>query len=165
VTLHGFVPEETLITALDAAHLALNLRYPSAGEASASQLRIWNHALPSLVTRTGWYASLPEDVVAFVNPEHEVADLQEHWHAFLADPARFAPMGERGRRLLEQDHSPHAYVQTILDFITSPERLRLLASASLLAKRVGTEMSAWLTPTYADDAFRSAAEQIRALAL
>ncbi|HEU5236991.1 MAG TPA: glycosyltransferase, partial [Pyrinomonadaceae bacterium] len=48
VTFHGFVPESELEQALAVAHLAINLRYPTAGEASGSQLRIWSHALPSL---------------------------------------------------------------------------------------------------------------------
>ena len=38
---HGFVPNQTLRDALAKADLAVNLRYPSMGEASASQLRIW----------------------------------------------------------------------------------------------------------------------------
>src|SRR5262249_38121569 len=53
VTVHGFVPEAELDTALARAHLAVNLRYPTMGEASASQLRIWDYALPSLVTPVG----------------------------------------------------------------------------------------------------------------
>src|SRR5262249_38055921 len=75
VAVHGFVPEAALDTALSRAHLAVNLRYPTMGESSGGQLRIWDHALPSLVTREGWYASLPEDVVAFVRPNHEITDI------------------------------------------------------------------------------------------
>src|SRR5262249_5870772 len=92
VAVHGFVPEAELDTALACAHLAVNLRYPTMGEASGSQLRIWDHALPSLVTPKGWYASLPEDVVAFVRPDHEIADIQAHLRALLANPACFAKM-------------------------------------------------------------------------
>src|SRR5262249_17797390 len=135
VTVHGFVAEKQLDDALDFAHLALNLRYPSFGEASGSQLRIWHHALPSIVSRTGWYATLPEETVAFVDLEQEVAQLQQHWQAFLADPARFQRMGERGRRLLEQDHAPETYVKTLLDFIGSPERLHKRATTQSLAHR------------------------------
>src|SRR5262249_58843846 len=50
VKLHGYVTDATLDAALAAAHMAINLRFPTMGEASASQLRIWNFALPSLVT-------------------------------------------------------------------------------------------------------------------
>jgi hypothetical protein len=165
VSIQGFVTEEKLDAALDAAHMALNLRYPSGGEASGSQLRIWDHALPSLVTRTGWYATLPGDAVAFINPEQEVVELQGQWRAFLADPDRWALMGQQGRRRLEQEHGPVGYVHTLLDFIGSPRRLHSRASAHALAERAGAEMSAWLRRDQAEQVFRPAAEQIRALAL
>jgi hypothetical protein len=60
VTLRGFVAEKELDAALAHAHLGINLRNPTMGEASASQLRLWSHRLPSLVTQTGWYATLPK---------------------------------------------------------------------------------------------------------
>ena len=69
VELRGFVPENELDMALASAHLAINLRYPTMGEASASQLRIWGHALPSLVSPVGWYSCLPEGAVDFVRPD------------------------------------------------------------------------------------------------
>ena len=95
VKLHGFVPAEELDAALAAAHLAVNLRNPTMGESSFSQLQIWDHALPTLVSQVAWYAKLPENAVAFVRPEHEVLDIQRHLNAFLADPDRFVEMGIR----------------------------------------------------------------------
>src|SRR5437762_1535146 len=68
VRLRGHVSDAELDAALDAADLALNLRNPTMGEASLSQLQIWDHALPSLVTRLGWYAALPKEAVDFVRP-------------------------------------------------------------------------------------------------
>jgi SAM-dependent methyltransferase/glycosyltransferase involved in cell wall biosynthesis len=143
VTSHGFVPEVELDKAMAAAHLAINLRYPTMGEASGSQLRIWDHALPSLVTRRGWYAKLPHDSVAFVTPEHEVADIQTHLRAFLADPERFARMGERGRRILEEHHAPEVYAQAVVDLAAAAHGFRLHAAARELAKRVDAEMRVW----------------------
>jgi glycosyltransferase involved in cell wall biosynthesis len=122
VTFHGFVPEAELDNALSAAHLAINLRYPTTGEASASQLRIWAHALPSLVTDVGWYATLPADTVAFVRPAHEIEDLQSHLSAFLADPVRFVKMGEKGRQLLEQHHTLEGYAKALVTFAASVQR-------------------------------------------
>jgi len=68
-TVCGYLSEEALHTELERADLAVNLRYPSMGEASLSQLVIWEHALPALVTRVGWYATLPEDTAAFIRHE------------------------------------------------------------------------------------------------
>src|SRR5919108_1239699 len=150
VTVHGFVPEAELEAALATSHLAVNLRYPTMGEASFSQLQIWAHALPTLVTRVGWYANLPEDAVAFVRPEHEILDIQAHLRAFLAHPDRFALMGEHGRRILEKQHAPQAYVQAIMDLTAAAQRFRSYATAYELAKRVGAEMRVWTSQAAPD---------------
>lgn len=163
VKLRGFVSEVRLDRALADADLAVNLRYPTMGEASGGQLRIWDHALPALVTRAGWYSSLPEDAVAFVRPEHEIADIQAHLTAFLANPDRFRKMGQNGRRILEEHHSPSAYVRAIFHFFADAARLRLYNVAHELAKRVGTELNVWTGPTASDELLRKAAEEILAL--
>jgi glycosyltransferase involved in cell wall biosynthesis len=116
VKIHGFVDDAVLDRALSEAHLAVNLRYPTMGEASISQLRIWQHALPTLVTQVGWYAEQPDDVVCFVRPEQAVADIQSHLQALMVEPDRFRAMGLRGRQRLETRHSPDAYAQAIVQF-------------------------------------------------
>ncbi|MBE9032837.1 glycosyltransferase family 4 protein [filamentous cyanobacterium LEGE 11480] len=116
VKVHGFVDDAVLDRALSEAHLAINLRYPTMGEASISQLRIWRHALPALVTQVGWYAEQPEDIVCFVRPEHEVEDIQQHLAALIKQPEHFRAMGQRGRQRLESMHSPDAYAQAIVRF-------------------------------------------------
>ena len=124
VTLHGFVGNDDLEAALASAHLAINLRFPTMGEASVSQLQIWDHALPSLVTKVGWYASLPPEIVAFVRPEHEIMDLQAHFRGFLSEPGHYAHMGEEGRRYAQTHHTPGAYVQAMLEAVRDAEAFR-----------------------------------------
>jgi ubiquinone/menaquinone biosynthesis C-methylase UbiE/glycosyltransferase involved in cell wall biosynthesis len=143
VTLHGFVPMEELHAALAEAHLAFNLRFPTMGEASISQLQIWDHALPSVVTKVGWYASLPEGTVAFVRPEHEITDIQAQLSAFLADPGAFAKIGEWGRLTLETHHAPEAYAQAIVNLVSEAQAFRPRAIAYDLTRRVGQETRLW----------------------
>lgn len=143
VALHGFVPAEDLEAALASAHLAINLRFPTMGEASVSQLQIWDHALPSLVTRVGWYATLPQETVAFVRPEREISDIQAHLGAFLDDPSRYAQMGEDGRRYVQTHHTSGAYVQAIIEAVREAEAFRPYATAHDMARRVGQEMHRW----------------------
>jgi SAM-dependent methyltransferase/glycosyltransferase involved in cell wall biosynthesis len=145
VTWHGFVSEAELDAALGTSHLGINLRYPTMGEASLSQLQMWDHALPTLVTRVGWYANCPEDAVAFVRPGHEIRDIQAHLRAFLANPDQFAMMGERGRRILEEQHAPEVYTQAVMDLVAEAQRFRPHAAAYELAKRVSREMRVWTT--------------------
>jgi SAM-dependent methyltransferase/glycosyltransferase involved in cell wall biosynthesis len=143
VTVHGFVAEADLNKALAAAHLAVNLRYPTMGEASVSQLQLWEHALPTLVTQVGWYARLPEAAVAFVRPEYEMADIRAHLQAFLANPERFTQMGMYGRRILEDQHRPETYVQTIAALAKEAQRFRPYAVTRELAKHVNRIMQMW----------------------
>ncbi len=163
VRLHGFASPEALDAALASADLAINLRYPTMGEASISQLRIWAHSLPSLVTSVGWYGDLPETVVAHVKPGQELADIQKHLTAFLTDPNRFKRMGEAGRQLLEEQHRPDSYVAVLLELADQALLFRPRAVAYNLADRVGTQMSAWADALSSDQALKKAAAEILVL--
>ena len=160
VRVHGFVLEEELDDALSRSSLAINLRYPTMGEASGSQLRIWSHALPSLVSRVGWYETLPADAVSFVRPEHEVEDIQKSLREFLDDPQRFRKMGLRGRQILEEEHAPENYAQTLMSFVHKAQRFRTHSAANKLAVRAGSLLSAWHTPKPDDATFRHTATEI-----
>jgi glycosyltransferase involved in cell wall biosynthesis len=163
VTVHGYTPLAELDQALSAAHLAINLRYPTMGEASASQLRIWEHALPSLVTRVGWYASLPAEAVAHVHPDNEVADIRAHLEGFLQDAGHFARMGQHGRRLVETEHHPKAYVDTIISLVANAREFKLRHAAFALAERAGAILGSWSKQMTTDnDAPRRVAEKIHA---
>lgn len=163
VTLHGFATEAALDEALAAADLAINLRYPTMGEASGSQLRIWAHALPALVTNVGWYATLPADAVAFVRAgENEVADIQSHWRAFLDDPGKFALMGQAGLKILEQRHSPENYASALLEFAAEASQFRARAAAGKLAERVG-QLTTELLGAAPESVLKSVATEIGAL--
>jgi len=166
VRLRGFVPEPDLDAALDEAHLAINLRYPTMGEASASQVRIWDRGLASVVTRTGWYAELPPDTVLFVDPENELADLHAHFRAALADPDRLAAMGRAGRGVLEESHDPAVYtgqlVAGVERMMFPPTSVATEAVAAIsriadasgvnsavrrsIARRAAGEVCRWLSP-------------------
>jgi glycosyltransferase involved in cell wall biosynthesis len=158
---HGFVPEKDLDRALQRAHLAFNLRYPTMGEASGSQLRIWSHALPALVTRVGWYATLPADTVLFVRPDREAPDITRHLRALLTEPERFTAIGRRGREILEAEHAPEIYAESLLDMARRAAEWRGRLWAYDLAERAGALMSGWPA---SDGAFSVAAREIAALA-
>ena len=148
VTLHGFTAEAKLDQALSAAHLAINLRYPTMGEASGSQLRIWAHGLPSMVSKVGWYDALPPDTVKFVRTDtNEVADIQANLRAFLDDPGAFAVLGQRGRKELETHHSCEQYAGTIVELAQRAAEFRARATMLKLAERAGVLLSDWLGPS------------------
>ena len=145
VQLHGYAPEDELNKVLRTSHLAINLRYPTMGEASGSQLRIWYHALPSLVTDVSWYSLLSRDTVAHVRLDHERDDIQSHLRAFLANPEAFAEMGQHGLRALREQHDPEKYVETILEMAGTARQFRVRKSAYDSARTAGT-MNVGLEP-------------------
>jgi len=147
VTVHGFVPEVDLDRALAAAHLAINLRFPTKGEASYSQLRIWSHALPSLVSRIGWYAELPEDAAAFVRPNALVEDLAAHLDRYAAAPARYIETGQAGHRYFVETHSPAKYAAALIEMARHAHEYRDRWYASLLADRAAEALAGWFDPS------------------
>jgi hypothetical protein len=131
------------------------------GEASGSQLRIWAHRLPALVSKVGWYASLPADAVAFVRTdENEVADIQSHLRALLTDPSAFVTMGERGRRELEEKHAPARYARTVMEMAERSRDFRARTASLRLAERTGVLLSEWLAPNAIGEAGANIAKEI-----
>ncbi|MCX7561842.1 glycosyltransferase [Sulfitobacter sp. F26204] len=113
VTLHGFVEEAELDRRLAQAHLVFNLRYPSMGEASGSQMRIWNAAAPAVVTNLGWYADLPGNTVFKIEQDNEITALQSLIRRLQADPAAGRSVAAAGRARLESNHTPAQYARRI----------------------------------------------------
>lgn len=131
VTLHGFVAEDVLDATLARAHLAFNLRNPTMGEASGSQMRIWNAGVPSVVTDLGWYADLPDDTVFKIDHTQEVPALQALLRAIDADPALGRDVARAGRARLESAHGPARYAHQVAHIAT---QFAADAAASLRAR-------------------------------
>jgi glycosyltransferase involved in cell wall biosynthesis len=148
VAIHGFVPSVELTAALSRSDLAVNLRDPTMGEASASQRRIWRHGLPSLVTDIGWYATLPNDIVAHVRRDAELEDIQTHLANFLRTPETYRQLGRNGRRYVEERHTVDAYVRALLDLVEVTLRSRPRQAVDWMSGRAGRAIRAW----FADDA-------------
>ncbi|HEX4111440.1 MAG TPA: hypothetical protein VH020_02805 [Stellaceae bacterium] len=112
---HGYVQANALDAAVAAADLAINVRNPSMGEASSTQLKTWAHGLPSLVSRTGWYADQPADTLFFVEPGREFEEVASYLRAFLDNPEPFFQAGRRGREYVERVHNPAHYAAGLID--------------------------------------------------
>ena len=163
VTLHGFATEPELDAALSQADLAINLRYPTMGEASGSQLRIWAHALPSLVTQVGWYSDLPQDAVAHVRPgEHEIPDIHAHLREFLSDPDSFKRMGESGWQILREQHAPESYADQLLEFVKTVAHSRAGNTTFSLAETAG-QLTAELFGALPESIVKTVTAEIAAL--
>ena len=107
VRVTGFVDAATFARALAACDLALNLRYPTAGETSASLLRLLAAGRGAVVSDYAQFAELPAGAAVRVAlGEGESEALAAAVSELLADPARLAAMGEAARRHVAREHAP-----------------------------------------------------------
>jgi hypothetical protein len=86
------------------------------GEASASQLRYWSAALPTLVTNVGWYGELPEEAVCKISADSEIADIHALLEDALASPEKYQQVGQCGWEYLRSHHSAETYARELASF-------------------------------------------------
>lgn len=137
-TFYGFVDDPTLNRLLEESDLCVNLRWPSRGEASGTLLRAWNASLPTILTRTGFYKSVPLDCALFVDPDSESADLHAILRAFVENPSAAFELGLNGRSRLLAEHSTETYVNRLKGFLEAVEDYQGNAYPDFALKRIAT---------------------------
>lgn len=121
---HGFVSEPALDRLIRTAELVVNLRYPSMGEVSGSQLRIFANQGASVVCNTGWYASLPGDTVLKVDPRNIEKDLAGILEQLVRDRSAFHAMRLNGYHYVKAHHSLERFASAFDAFMAdAPEAL------------------------------------------
>lgn len=114
----GFLPWDDFAAAISACDLALNLRYPTAGETSASLLRILALGRPAIVSDHAQMAELPDDVVVKIPVgEGERRALAERLSALLADRPLLDHLGESARRHIATRHRLGAAADAVVDAV------------------------------------------------
>ena len=137
---HGHVADAMLDRHLEHADLVVNLRWPTMGEASYSQLRAFRHGIATMVTRAGWYGELPDDAVIHIAPGDDGDAIADALLRLANDRDLLAAYGQRGRELLIRDHSPERYVDELLSFARSVSG-SIRPSQEQLASRVARELA------------------------
>lgn len=143
VTLHGSVFGEKLDRLLKQMDLGINIRKPSMGESSASLLRYWANGVPCLVSRTKFYAELPEDSVSFVDEGNEEADLMKTLENFRLDRELFWEKANSGIQRLAEFHSPERYARDLFRIVVNNPDLRLLYKEGLSSKYAPPALKKW----------------------
>jgi glycosyltransferase involved in cell wall biosynthesis len=116
IRFNGYVSDAELDEALQSADFAINLRWPTMGEASASQLRYWSAALPTLVSDVGWYGELPDDTVCKISINNEAGDLLALLEDALLAREKYRQFGRRGWERLHSEHAPSEYARELVAF-------------------------------------------------
>lgn len=92
---------------LSAADVCINLRYPTAGETSASLLRIMGAGRPVLVSRTGAFEELPDDVCVKIDVDDAEEELLLEYLRLLATrPVLREQLGQNARCFVAELHRP-----------------------------------------------------------
>lgn len=117
VHVKGFVTFEEFEAAIAAIDLCLNLRYPTAGETSASLLRVLAAGRPAIVSDYAQFADLPGETVVRVplSGDEEPAALAALLRDLLANPERLRAMGEAAREHVRVQHDPARSAQAVVE--------------------------------------------------
>lgn len=112
----GFISPDTVDDLLSAADSCVNLRYPSAGETSASLLRIMGAGLPVLVSDAGSFRELPDgcSLKIPVGPVEE-ALLAEYLIALARDASLRRSIGATAQEFVAGAHSLERAARGYLD--------------------------------------------------
>ncbi len=161
----GFAPRSEYEQYIAASDICLNLRYPSAGETSASLLRLFAAGKAVIVTRTGAYADLPDDTCVKIEAdEYEQELLRAALELLAARPDLRAELGANARAFAAQGHTLARSAAAYADFLTAvqegraqsqsylqPAKSRAAASGPILTARAQPRLrsvySAPLPPT------------------
>lgn len=116
----GFVPFTDIIKFLAIADYCVNLRYPTAGETSASVLRIMAAKKPVIVSDVGWFSEIPDDCCLKVPVDSYEEDLLLAYMQVLANKAGMREViGETALRWVESDHNPEKIAEEFYRYIKS----------------------------------------------
>lgn len=120
VRVTGFAPHEMYENYIAACDVCINLRFPTAGETSASVLRMLAAARPAIVTRADAYTELPDVACVKIEPdEFEQDALVAHLDWFAAHPELTRAMGEHGRQFVATQHTLQGAARDYIEFLES----------------------------------------------
>jgi glycosyltransferase involved in cell wall biosynthesis len=106
VIVTGYVDRAAFEDYVAAADICINLRHPTAGETSASLLRLLGAGRPTLVTASGSFTELPPGTAAQVDPDASEGDLiQAYCRLLLQRPDLAAQLGEAARAYVAVEHT------------------------------------------------------------
>jgi glycosyltransferase involved in cell wall biosynthesis len=102
----GRVEFAELAAHMEAAHVAVHLRYPTARETSAALLRLLGQGRPVILSDLEHLADIPGDAVMRADPTDEEGAVTRALLALAARPEARARLAERARAFVRTEHAP-----------------------------------------------------------
>ncbi|MFH1928898.1 MAG: glycosyltransferase [Chloroflexota bacterium] len=127
VTVTRRVNMESFLQYMIASNLAVNLRYPTGGETSATLIRLLGFGKPVIVSNVGSFVEYPDDCCAKVDVGDEEEDtLYAMMSALATDEGLRRQLGDNAHRYIQTHHtlesSAQGYIGFIQDILASPPR-------------------------------------------
>jgi len=117
VTVTGYVDAEAMYGYIAACDIAVNLRYPSAGETSGAMVRLLGSGKAVITSNVRQYAEWPDDVCLKVDlGPAEVPMLLYYLRRLVEDAPLRQRLGENARRYVEQHHALERSAREYLAF-------------------------------------------------
>ena len=113
----GFVDDEALVSYLQAADLAVQLRRKARGESSLAVLECMAHGVPVVVSDIGSFSELPEDTVVRTPVPVETEALAEAIEGTARSPERREALRDAARSYLIEHHSPETVANSYREAI------------------------------------------------
>ena len=121
----GRVPFAELAAHMEAADVAVHLRYPTARETSAALLRLLAQGRPAVVSDLEHLADVPDEAVVRVDPTDEEGGVTRALLSLAGHPAVRARLGAQARAFAQAAHSPsrgrHDYEAAIARAASLPD--------------------------------------------
>lgn len=151
VRVTGRVPLDEFLSYMAATDVAINLRYPTAGETSGTLIRLLGLGVPTIVSDVGSYAEFPANVCAQVPVDgFEEDTLAAILRALTEDEALREALGTNARDYVRTHHtlenSAQAYAAFIERVVAGEAQLATPATTSPLTdvlSDVGGTLAGW----------------------
>ena len=117
VEITGHVDRAQFHRLMTRSDIVINLRYPSAGEMSATLLRALAYGKPVLMSRLEHLQEIPEDAAIRVRPDREEEDLFHHLWQLVESSSMRERYGISAQRYMQEHHRPEQTVEKYRELI------------------------------------------------
>jgi glycosyltransferase involved in cell wall biosynthesis len=118
VRVTGYVPDEHFKDYIQATDLAINLRYPTAGETSASLLDVMAHGVPVIIFNYRQFAEIPDDCCLKIDlGDNEKDELTKVMVRVAGDDGLRENVGRRAREYVATNCSLEKAANDYYDFL------------------------------------------------
>lgn len=172
VRVTGRLPLSDFLRYMAATDVAINLRYPTAGETSGTLIRLLGLGTPTIVSDVGSFAEFPDDVCAKVpvdSFEHET--LTSALEALAHDPTLRQAMSVNAHKYVRTHHTLEGSAQAYVDFVeqlvtgeVESAQPATPSSASLLSE-IGCTLAGWGVTEHDDELLEPIAQAIAQLGI